>query len=271
MASAEDVLEELSGMIGRKDAERIAAGGSGAPADMGSSSTDVTDVVGLLEFINAGGRSAAPFNAPGGSTSGYLVDLKDRLYRVFNQTEFDYGNRKGVRREIVLGHEGKTIRLRLFDNLSRLIDTTPFERGDIVFVRNAALEEGRGTLKGINKTTIIRVSQSHGGISDFALLKGGERDIDIIGKVVEIGPVKYVGRLDGEGQIGVSNCIISDLSETINATLWGSSAYATANIGVGDFIKIEFCNVRENEGSRVIYATDASRVFSNRSLEGRMR
>ncbi len=271
MVSAEDVMEDFSGMISRKDAELIASSSAPIPSRTHGSSDDIIDVVGLLEFITANGSTAKQLNAEQQTSADYAVNIRDRVYRIFNQVEYSYGGRKGVKRDIVLGREGKTIRLTLFDNLSKLADATPLERGDVILVRNAALDMRNGILKGVSKTIVLRMSPSQEGIGDYSLLKGGEKNIDVIGKIVEINPIRYVNRLDGSGQIGVVDCVISDLKDSMNAVLWGSSALATANMNVNDFMKIEFCSVREKNGTKEVYATETSRVFTSGSLEGRLR
>lgn len=272
MSAAEDLLEELSGMISRSDAELLAESAEQMKGETQRSdirANDVTDVAELLEFANANSVVRTPFIEEQ-KTVEYIVNVKDRLYRVFNQVDYDYRNGKGVKRELVLGREGKTARLTLFNNFSRLIDAAPFERGDTVLVRNAVLNVGNGTLKSTSRTVLLRVSPSGSGITNFSLLKGGERNIDIIGKVVEIYPIRYVNRLDAEGQIGVANCVISDMSESMNVAMWGSSALATININVNDAVKIEFCSVRIRNDVKEVYATDTSRILVNKNLESRL-
>lgn len=272
MTAADDLLEELSGMVSRRDAELL-AGAEGQAQNKAqrpyAGVNDVTDVVELLEFANANSMVSTPL-VEGQKVAEYAVNVRDRIYRVFNQADYNYGNARGVKRELVLGREGRTVRLTLFNNLSRLVDITPFERGDTVLVRNAVLNVAGGTLKGTSRTVLLRLSPSGGGITNFSALKGGERNIDIIGKVVEIYPIKYVNRLDAEGQIGVANCVISDLNESMNVAMWGSSAIATANINANDVIKIEFCSVRERNGVKEVYATETSRILASKSLEGRL-
>ncbi|MGC8622995.1 MAG: hypothetical protein ACP5SJ_03220 [Candidatus Micrarchaeia archaeon] len=276
MATAEGVLEDLSGMVSRETAMRIASGEIGAGADYSGKASlspqDSIDVAGLLEFINS--RPSVNLNKslfqPQQAVSDYIVNVKDTLYRVFNLVEYNYGARKGVKRYIVLGKEGKTIRMAVFDNLAKLVDLEAFERGDTVLVRNAALTQN-GELKSIKNTFISKIAPSPLPIPSFADLKGNEKNVDAIGKVVEIYPIKYVNRLDGTGQIGVANCTLSDSSSTMRATFWGSSASATASLNVNDIIKIEFCSVRSQGEEKELYVGDSSRVFASKLLASRIR
>ncbi|MEM3227526.1 MAG: hypothetical protein QXK65_01085 [Candidatus Micrarchaeaceae archaeon] len=270
MVTVDDVLEDLSGMVTRETAERIAEEGTLPHPASAPSSQDFTDVAGLLSFIASKPSVSLTKSLfqPQQAVSSYTVNVRDNLYRIFNPVEYNYGSKKGVKREVVLGREGKTIKLTLFDKASDRIDTEAFERGDIVLVRNAALLSS-GSLKGINKTLISRVVPSSMPLPNFSSLKGGEKNIDVIGKAVEIYPIKYVNRLDGLGQIGVANCTLSDSTSLIRAVFWGSSAVATANFNVGDILKIEFCSVRMSGEEKELYVNDLSRVFSNRLLESR--
>ena len=278
LVSAEDVIESLSGMVSREKAGAIANDPANPNPQTSSpndaAAADFTDVASLLEFINSkfsAMQSHQLFQQqrqPTQQSTDYFVNVNDYLYRVFNQSVYDYGSRKGVKRDIVLGKEGKTIRMTLFDNLSRIIDSEAFERGDTVRIRNAVITQN-GSLKSINKTVISRVAPSALAISDFSTLKGYEKNIDVIGKVIEIYPIKYVNRLDGSGQVGVANCTLSDSSTTIRAAFWGSSAAATADLNVNDIVKIEFCSVHMRGEDKELYVNDSSRVFSSKLLAER--
>ncbi len=279
MTTAEDVLEDLSGMVSRDTASRIASGEIEAGKEDGSqvqahssSQQDFIDVAGLLEFINSKPNKSLSKSLflPQEAVSDYIITVKDMLYRVFNQVEYDYGARKGVKREIVLGREGKTIKMTLFDNLSKLVDTEALERGDTVLVRNAALTQS-GELKSIKGTFISKMAPSPLPVYMISELRGYEKNIDVIGKVIEIYPIKYVNRLDGAGQVGVANCVLGDPSSTIKAVFWGSSASATANLNANDIIKIEFCSVRSQGDEKELYITDSSRVFSSKLLAKRIK
>jgi hypothetical protein len=96
------------------------------------------------------------------------------------------------------------------------------------------------------------------------------RNIDIIGKVVEISPIRHVSALSG-GAIAVSGCVLSDLSSTVGVSLWGSSALATASMHVNGFAKIEFCSARVRNEKMEVYASDLSRVVAGKAFAGRLR
>ena len=75
------------------------------------------------------------------SGANYVTDIEDEIYRIFNPSALS-GNATGKsgRRVIVLGKQLYTIKLGLFGKLANLIDKSLLERGDIISVRNVAIE-----------------------------------------------------------------------------------------------------------------------------------
>ncbi len=254
-----DVLDSYGGMISRKQAQELSAG-AGARSER-----DVTNVSAFLEYVNAKSDNRLVRE---NAESAYTVNIQDRIYRIFNPME--YGKQK--RRTIVLGSEGATIRMVLRGKLVDFIDSNVFERGDIVLIRNAAYDPQRNWLTGIYNTMINKIMPSPlQPITDFSQLHEGMKNIDILGKITEIGPIRYVNRLTGEGRIAVSDCMLSDLEKSISASLWGSSALMTSKLTVNDYVKIEFCNVVSRNSNMELYANDLSRIVSSKIFAGRLR
>jgi hypothetical protein len=97
------------------------------------------------------------------------------------------------------------------------------------------------------------------------------KNIDIIGKVVEISPIRHVSALSNGDAIAVAGCVLSDLSNTVGVSLWESSALATASMHVNGFAKIEFCSSRVRNEKIEVYANNLSRVVVGKSFAGRLR
>lgn len=249
---AEGVMDEHYGMITRVQAQRVAEQG-GAGLRPPGSGVEKASVVSVNAFA-----AAHRADAPSGERP-YVVNVQDRLYRVFNMQ--DNGQGRQLSRTVVLGSEGDTIQLFLSGELAREIDAKQFERGDVVFVRGALLDLQNCSLKALGRTTVARVMRSHTSISDFSLLREGQRGIDVSGKVTEIGQMRYVNRLSGSGQIAVSDCTITDGTSAVPVSMWGSSATSTSSMEINSIVKIEFCSVRERNSSLEIYANDLSRVL----------
>ncbi len=268
MVSVSEVIDNYDGMITRAQASAIANNGNDFAAKLGAD--DITSIKALSEFFSMLGRQGAPLLGKQ-NEKAYTVNVQDRIYRVFNPVEYVINGRQNTKRTIVLGSEGSTMKFNIKGKLSDFIDANAFERGDMVIVKNAVLDTSTGELSSISSTMINKVMPSTiMPIYDYSTLREGMKNIDIVGKVLELGPVRYVNRLTGSGQIAVVDAILSDMSSTIKASLWGSSATLTAKLNVGDFIKIEFCNIIARNGSLEIYASDLSRVVSNKLFERKM-
>ena len=254
MQNAEDVLDSFSGMITMEQASAIASGETLPAHSEGS-----TSVAGLLEFIKAmrGAKNRED------TAKLYTVNIEDTIYRVFNEIE------GASRRTVTLGRVGSTINVVLTDRLSSIVDERGFERGDLMAIRGASLDIVNERLIGTKSTTLSRTRRSNLGITDFSLLKESDRNIDIVGKVGEIGPLRYVNRLGSSGQIAVADCKLTDTLNYIDVTLWGSSALLSKKMHVNDFIKIEFCSIRSVESKLQVNANELSRVLINKELAAR--
>jgi hypothetical protein len=249
--SSEDVMDDHYGMITRAQAAAMVDVGESPTPDAQQGRTTVS---GLNEFISMHkGDDAADGQA-------HAVDVEDTVYRVFNVQKPD-GAGKRPSRNVVLGTEGNTVVLGLFDRLAESIDTDRIERGDTVFVKGALVDLRSGSLRGGDGTAISRLAHSRAMVTEFSALREGQKNIDVAGMVVEMGPTRHVSRLNSPGQVAVSDCALSDGSSTMPVSLWGSSALAAASVGINSTVKIEFCSVRVRNGSLEVYAGDLSRVL----------
>jgi len=268
----ESIIDKYSGMISRAQALEIE--NSMQNSDSRKGIPDITNVATLLEIATTRvhQKDSQPLYAQEKS-SPYIVNIQDIIYRIFNPTSTSmYNNRLQVSRTIVLGSEGSAIKFTLKGKLSEFIDSNVFERGDMVMIKNASFDRTSGELASMPNTMINKIMPApQSAIVDYAKLRKGMKNIDIIGKVVELGPIRYVGRLGGEGQIAVSDCVITDMENSIGASLWGSSALATSKLNASDFIKIEFCSTQLKNDRIEIYANDSSRIVSSKIFEGRLR
>lgn len=254
MQSLEDVLDSFSGMITMEQASAIASGGAPMSHSEGS-----TSVQGLLEFIKAIRSAKSSEDA----AKVYTVNIEDTVYRIFNELE------GASRRTVTLGRIGSTINVILSGVLSSAVDERGFERGDLMLVRGASLDIVNERIVGTKGTTLSRTRRSNLGITDFSKLKDGDKNIDIVGKIVEIGQLRQVSRLGIAEPVAVADCRLSDTSDYIDATLWGSSAILTKRMHISDFIKIEFCSVRSIESKLQVNANELSRVLINKELASR--
>lgn len=253
MATIEEVVDKFSGMITPSQAQELIASGnlSSYPHNK-----DVNNVQTLLQFIET--------NKDRQTSQFYSVNIQDSVYRVFNPIS--------KRRMMVLGREGATAKLALIGKLSDTVDSDCIERGDTVLINGAILDTKAEELMADRDTAISKVSsvRPQNFFADYSQLKDGMRNIDILGKVVEIGEIRQVSRLGNAGQVPVIDCVITDGKTTARLSLLESSAFLAVQLKVNDPVKIEFCNVRINADRVEIYANSLSRLLSNRTLGPRL-
>jgi hypothetical protein len=259
MPSVEEIVDRLSGMITKEQAAALSSRGGGC----GCGAMSVNDVLGLID--------AAATKKPRSDTDSgpFTVNVQDSMYRIFNPVNLASGSRRLSRRSVVLGREGSTLRLGLRGRLSEFIDTAAFERNDVVAVSNAIIDAGRGELVDGKDTVMRRVAPARrDAIVDYSTLVDGLKGIDVLGKIVEIGPVRHAD-ISGK-RLAVSDCVLTDLNRSVNASLLGSSAAATSNIRVNDFVKIEFCGTGTGRNGPMLYAGDLSRIVANKIFGKRL-
>ncbi|MDE1856632.1 MAG: hypothetical protein KGH98_00945 [Candidatus Micrarchaeota archaeon] len=264
MADVDKVIDSFSGMITREQAARLAGDGVGEPSSVTDRKRETLsgiDVAGLIDFMNHSVQKDPVA----------VESLQAYVYRIFNPVSYAKAGKAGIRRTIVVGAEGNTVKANLFDRAAEFIDTNAFERGDMVLLKDLILNPITGELGSVQSTLISRVKPSAGVVTDFMSLKEGARNIDVVGRLMEIGPIRHVGRIDRAGQIAVADCTVTDSKYSLPVSLWGSSALATAGMSVNSTVKIEFCSVRSKNGRMELYANDLSRVFSSPLLDWRLR
>jgi hypothetical protein len=254
MPSVEEIVDRLSGMITKEQA-----------AALSGRTSNAMSVDGLIELMDK--RKAEDTHAA--AADPFTVNVKDSVYRIFNPVSLQTGSVHAVKRCVVLGKEGSTLRLSLRGRLSEFIDTGAFERDDVIEVDNAVFDIGNGELVDGMNTVMSKVSHArHDAIADYSALGNGLRNIDVIGKMIEIGPLRYA---DVSGKrLAASDCVLTDLKRSVDASLWGSSALATARIRVNDFVKMEFCSTRAGRDGLMLHAGDLSRIVANRDFGRRL-
>lgn len=276
MTDADKLVDKFAGFITREQAERILKGESTTEPKVqkGSASKGSISVKELLNTLKTDANAAKTLREAS-EESNQLVNIKDHIYRIFNPTNASINGREVIKRTIILGEEGSTIRFNLKGNISEFIDINGFERGDLVSIGNAIIDPLSAEIKSGQNTVINRISPSKRvAITNFSSIKEELKKVDAIGRIMEIGTIRHVNRLGGGGQIAVASCTITDGHTNIDASLWGSSALKTATMKTNDFLKLEFCDFKMRDDKFQIYANDYSRVvtgnaFANRIQKGR--
>jgi len=270
MSDIEEVVDKFSGFLTKAQAEQLLKDGLYVQpkASSNAAARGNTSVKELLNRIKTQDNKKADADAEAKES---IVNVKDIVYRIFNPQLISSQGRERTRRTIILGEEGSTIALSLWGKLSDLIDMNAFERGDTVIVSNALINSAGGELRTGQSTIINRVSPSKVGVlTDYSNISSDIRRTDIIGRVLEIDPIRHVNRLGKPGQMAVASCVVTDSANAVAASFWGSSAIATTRMRTNDTIKIEFCDLRVRDGRLQIIANDDSRVVASNAFAKRL-
>lgn len=198
---------------------------------------------------------------------GDIVSIEDKIYRIFNKITINNGNIQRIRRIVVLGDEGKTITTVLWDKNCNFIDSMLIQRGDRVSISSLKVKKSNDEIELTNTagTYIVKTSPSYNFRSNFSEFIGNEKNIDILGRILSISPIRYFKDLDGK-QSGVSECSITDGTTEAHVTMWRSSSTYSSDMHPGMYVKIEFASVKILDEKIEITASDTSRILIGQGL-----
>ena len=99
------------------------------------------------------------------------------------------------------------------------------------------------------------------GRLDIKNILEGMREVEVAGKVTQNFGIREFKTDNREGK--VANIVIADETGTIRVVCWGDQADKTANIDVGDVVKVSSGYVRLNQGNNEIHLNDRSVLTKN--------
>lgn len=199
------------------------------------------------------------------ANEGDVVDMEDTVYRVFNKIRTDNTNPLKLSRSVVFGVEGSCSTAVLFDKSALLVDSAEIQRKDKAIATNLRVKKVGDELQlyATAGTYLSRVSPSRTHVGDFLELKGGERNIDIAGRIATVGVLSSYKGIDGK-ENAVSECSITDGKIEMRVSLWKSSSTYVKEMRPGDYVKIEFATTKATERGIEVSANDSSRILLSR-------
>lgn len=260
MVTTEKVLDEHLGMIDRQTASKIAEGKSIAEQKPSDDPLDIASEMVTIEDLVLG---KAKVNS--------LVEMEEVVYRVYNKKLVEVGGVDIMTRIILLGTEQKNIKVILFDGKVDLANSIPIERGDKIIARNFVVKKYAGSLElaSIAQSTIGREIEAKTGINEFSRINPSAQEIDVVGKLVVIGPIKHsifaVAR-DNDS----CSFTISDGIDQMKVLVVGNGVRELETAHPGDPIKIEGATIRKNGGIE-LYLNESSRILVSSSIRSRLR
>ncbi|HVA83086.1 MAG TPA: hypothetical protein VNF06_02905, partial [Candidatus Aquilonibacter sp.] len=247
MATTENVLDEHLGMISRQSASRIAEGKSIAeqrpsndPLDIASEMVSIADLISGKAKVNS------------------LIEIEEVVYRVFSKRQVEVGGVDILTRVLLLGTKEGNIRVILFDGKVDLANSIPIERGDRVVARNFVVRKSAAGLElaSISQSTIRKESEARSGINEFSRINPSAQEVDVLGKLVVIGPVKHsifaVARDNDSCEFTISDGI-----DQMKVLVVGNGVRELEMAHPGDAIKIECATIRKN-GKVELYVNESS-------------
>ncbi len=254
MGEVESIIDKFSGMITRGQAESIMRGcGSGVGPEHilldNEASATVSELLDLSSKEEI--RSAIP---------SLNVNVRDVVYRVFNDMRTSTAKGATNRRRVAIGSEGRTIIIEMMGRQSDTIDSDKIERGDTITVTNTIFNLYNSTLYTTTRSKVIREggeSGAHMGIDDINP-DLNVKNVDVFGEVTGVqDPINTDAGIRGAS----SSCTLKGALHTAKLYMWGSSAMASKGLSDGDIVKVEFCTVSNTDGQISINAWDSSRIL----------
>ncbi|MBI2661127.1 hypothetical protein HYX09_02545 [Candidatus Woesearchaeota archaeon] len=107
----------------------------------------------------------------------------------------------------------------------------------------------------------VKIFEPFSGKLQIKNILSGMRDVETLGKVLEVYGMKEFNTGGRSGKIG--SITIGDETDSIRVVMWGVQADNIKNIAKGNVIKILGGYVRENQGRREIHINDRSKILIN--------
>ncbi len=170
------------------------------------------------------------------------LSVEDRIYRIFNQTENSGAKRPQKHRMIVIGDEGKTVKVNLNGRTSEETDMIPLMIGDLIRIDNLIFDTATQTLYSTVASNIKIIKQSTEFPGSYCF-RG----------VIESAEQSRLGPKDG---------LVIKVHDDSGTALVKIYDNHTLTIKEGDPILIEFCSIRERDGLREIFANHDSRILT---------
>lgn len=107
----------------------------------------------------------------------------------------------------------------------------------------------------------IKLLEEVSGKLQIKNIMAGMRDVETIGKVMQIFPVREFETNGRQGK--VASLVIGDETGSIRLVLWGDQTDNISKIKQNDIIKMMSGYVRENQGRKEIHLNDRSKIMVN--------
>lgn len=107
----------------------------------------------------------------------------------------------------------------------------------------------------------IKLFEQFSGRLQVKNILAGMRNVEVVGKAVQVFEIREFARDDGVGHVG--SFILGDETGTIRVACWGDKAQAITTIKNGDVVKVEGAYTKENSGRKELHLNDRAKLIVN--------
>ncbi|MDO8647180.1 MAG: OB-fold nucleic acid binding domain-containing protein [Candidatus Diapherotrites archaeon] len=178
------------------------------------------------------------------------VDLEARVVQAFQTKSFEKNSKKGKMLNLIIADENSEIRLTLWHDMAKKFEEQKIEKGARLALSNCRVAEfqGKKQLSLDYNGSFAVLEEGKEKTQKLEELKDGMQNIDVIGRIARVYPVKKFLKDNKEGKI--LNFELSDGKNSMRCTAWNELAEEAENMKQNELVKIE--NAYTKQGLRAV-------------------
>ncbi len=249
----EKLINEYEGMINKKQAQKLEGDGYNFCMSLsGPNSISVKELISLIE------DKKEDLIRNEFKNMFYSVNIRDKIYRIFNENSIKSYKLFGAKRLIVIGLSPDTMKFFISAKLSKKLDKPNkiVKSNDEIMISNAIVNLHDDFLYSGKDTDLIKVDRSRPKLEPYMEMDHSMGNTRVLAKIVGSNTNKIArGNRDGHLELKL------DLgNKPLNLVLEGSSIKCVKEFHPGDYIFAEFCRPIKANNCLSLIADNYSRV-----------
>ncbi len=181
------------------------------------------------------------------------------------------GEKSGKVVSLIIDDGTGDIRVTLWNQDAELVNSGKIKLGDIIGIKNAIIKKGQNRLelsvgmRGrviLNPNVEFEIPSLKENIVKINELSADMDGVSVYGRVIRKFEKTTFKREDGsEGKM--ASIILGDGTANARLVLWGANADYVNEISIGDLIKVENANVKDNQGKIELHLGWKGRIIRN--------
>ena len=247
----EKIISEYEGMINKRQAEKLEQEGYNFCLSLsGPNRISVGELSSLIEERGEGLIKNEFKNM------FYSVNIKDKIYRIFNEESIKSYKLFGAKRLVVIGPSPNTIKFFISSKLSKKLDNPSrlVKSNDEIIISNALVNLHNDFLYSGKDTDLIKADKGRLRLEPYMEIDHSTGNTRIFARILDSSTCKISrGNKDLELKLDLG-------SKPVNLVLEGSSIKCTKDFQPGDGIFAEFCRPIKSDNGLSLIADNYSRV-----------